>query len=56
MQIITRIQAITNLSQYIGQDLFQLSVQFGITTFKDGKQNKGWKGQVLERLAGLTNN
>ncbi|MDD3776273.1 MAG: MutH/Sau3AI family endonuclease [Actinomycetota bacterium] len=24
--------------------------------FKNGKQNKGWKGLVLERLAGLNNN
>ncbi|MDD2230358.1 MAG: MutH/Sau3AI family endonuclease [Candidatus Cloacimonetes bacterium] len=29
--------------------------EFGITTYKDGKQNKGWKGLVIERLAGLSN-
>ena len=56
MQIITRIQAITNLEKYLGQDLRKLALDFGITTFETGKQNKGWKGQVLERLAGLENN
>ena len=28
----------------------------GITTYETGKQNKGWKGLVLERLAGLETN
>ncbi len=56
MQIITRLQAIENLKKYIGQDLRTLALQFGITTYETGKQNKGWKGLVLERLAGLSNN
>ncbi len=56
MQIITRLQAIENLKKYIGQDLRTLALQFGITTYETGKQNKGWKGLVLERLAGLDNN
>ena len=56
MNIITRIQAIENLRQYIGQDLSTLSKTFNITTFKDDRQNKGWKGLILERLAGLQNN
>lgn len=56
MQIITRLQAIENLKKYIGQDLRSLALEFGITTYETGKQNKGWKGLVLERLAGLTNN
>jgi len=56
MQIVTRIQAISNLEKYLGQDLRKLALEFGITTFETGKQNKGWRGQVLERLAGLENN
>lgn len=56
MAMITRVSAITNLQQYIGQDLAKFAGDFGITMFKNGKQNKGWKGQVLERLAGLENN
>ena len=53
--MITRIIAIRNLEKYIGQDLAQLAVQYGITTYIDGKQNKGWKGLTLEILAGLSN-
>ena len=30
-----------------------LATEYGITTFETGKQNKGWKGLILERLAGL---
>ena len=56
MKIITRAIAINNLRQYIGRDLRELATEFNITTYETGKQNKGWKGQVLERLAGLTNN
>ena len=56
MKIITRTTAIKNLNKYIGQDLRELATEQGITTFETGKQNKGWKGLVLERLAGLENN
>lgn len=31
----------------------KLAKQYGTTTYETGKQNKGWKGLVLERLAGL---
>lgn len=53
MKIITRATAIKNLKKYVGRDLAKIAPQFGINPFKDGKQNKGWKGFVLERLAGL---
>ena len=53
--MITRITAIQNLEKYIGQDLAELAKELGITTFINGKQNKGWKGLTLELLAGLTN-
>jgi DNA mismatch repair protein MutH len=56
MNIITRPQAIANPNKYIGKDLMELAHERGITTFKDGKQNKGWKGLVSELLAGLNNN
>lgn len=48
--------AINNLKKYIGQDLQKLALKYGITTYKAGKQNKGWKGLILEILAGLENN
>lgn len=56
MKIVTRFQAIENLKKYIGQDLRALALKYGITTYERGKQNKGWKGLVLERLAGLKTN
>jgi len=55
IKLITRMKAIKNLENYIGQDLAELAKIFNIQPFKDGKQNKGWKGLTLERLAGLTN-
>ncbi|MBU4332592.1 hypothetical protein KKD19_03320 [Patescibacteria group bacterium] len=56
MKIITRAIAINNLKKYIGKDLMRIAPRFGITTYKNGKQNKGWKGLVLERVAGLESN
>ncbi len=56
MQIVTRRKAIQNLKGYVGKDLFNLAEKNGITTFIGKKQNKGWKGLLLERLAGLQTN
>jgi hypothetical protein len=44
MQIVTRIQAITNLEKYLGQDLRKLALEFGITTLK--LENKTKVGKV----------
>jgi len=51
--MITRHTAIKNLQRYIGKDLARYARQFGITIYKNEKLNKGWKGQTLEKLAGL---
>ncbi|MFA5107690.1 MAG: MutH/Sau3AI family endonuclease [Patescibacteria group bacterium] len=56
MKIITRATAIQNLKKNIGKDLRKLAIEHNITTYETGKQNKGWKGLVLERLAGLQTN
>lgn len=56
MKIITRTTAIRNLKKCVGQDLRELALKHGITTYETGKQNKGWKGLILERLAGLETN
>ena len=56
MKIITRVTAINNLKKHIGQDLRKLALEHEITTYETGKQNKGWKGLILERLAGLETN
>jgi len=54
--LITRAVAVKNLQKFIGQELSVYAKQFGITIFKDEKQNKNWKGLTLERLAGISNN
>jgi len=56
MKIVTRTIAIKNLKKHIGQDLRKLALEYRVTTYETGKQNKGWKGLVLERLAGLEPN
>lgn len=56
MKIVTRTTAIKNLKKNIGKSLRQLAKEHGITTYETGKQNKGWKGLVLERVAGLQTN
>jgi DNA mismatch repair protein MutH len=56
MNIITRSTAITNLKSAVGKSLRDLAHEYGITTYETGKQNKGWKGLVLERVAGLQTN
>lgn len=53
---ITRVICIENLRKYLGEDLYAHANHIGITVFKDGKQNKGWKGHTLEILGGLTVN
>lgn len=56
MRIVPRQVAIANLKNHIGRDLRELAKEYGITTFETGRQNKGWKGLTLERVAGLDNN
>ncbi|MDD4289732.1 MAG: MutH/Sau3AI family endonuclease [Patescibacteria group bacterium] len=56
MKIITRSVAIKNLKKHVKKSLRDLAKEHGITTYETGKQNKGWKGLVLERLAGLQTN
>jgi DNA mismatch repair protein MutH len=56
MNIISRIVAFDALSKYIGFELSDFAKEFNITIKSgNGKINKGWKGLVIERLAGLTN-
>ena len=51
--MITRHTALQNLQKYIGWYLSDYAKKFGTTIYKNGKLNKGWKGQVLEKLAGV---
>lgn len=56
MKIITRAVAMRNLKKAIGKNLRELAKQYKVTTYETGKQNKGWKGLALERVAGLMPN
>jgi len=56
MKIITRAVAMRNLKNAIGKNLRDLAKQYNVTTYETGKQNKGWKGLALERVAGLMPN
>ena len=44
-----RQEAVSKLSELIGQDLRVWADQYQVTVFKGGKPNKGWAGHVLER-------
>jgi DNA mismatch repair protein MutH len=37
-----------------GKNLFDLATQHSVTIFKDGRLNKGWVGQTVERVAELS--
>jgi len=54
--MITRQTAIENLRKYLDRDLLVEAEVLGINAIVNGRLNKGWKGIVLERLAGLDNN
>ena len=49
---ITREQAISILSPYLGKDLRPIAEQRGITVWKNGRKNKGWAGMAVEQLLG----
>ncbi len=52
-----RVEAIKRLTMLVGQDLRQLADNYQITVWsQDGKKNKGWAGQTIERYLGLALN
>ena len=51
-----RDEAISKLRLLIGQDLVPLADDYGVTIWKEGRLNKGWAGQVIERHLGLASN
>ena len=54
--MITRQTAVENLRKYLDYDLLEEAEKLGVSVLVNGRLNKGWKGVVLERLAGLSNN
>ena len=51
--MVTRIVAMQNLEKYIGQELEIHANSFAITTFIDGKQNKGSTSRAFYARKGL---
>ncbi len=52
-EILSIEDAVARLQAIEGTDLRPLAEHYGITVFKEGKLNKGWVGNVLERSIGL---
>ncbi|MEI6355879.1 MAG: MutH/Sau3AI family endonuclease [Verrucomicrobiota bacterium] len=52
----TRDEAIAKLAGLVGQDLRPLADTYRVTVWKNGKKNKGWAGDVVERFLGLPAN
>ncbi len=48
-----REEAKQKLAELIGIDLRPLADKYGVTVWKEGKLNKGWAGQTIERHLGL---
>ncbi len=48
-----REEAVERIKELVGKDLRTFASEYGITVFRDGKKNKGWAGQVIERHLGL---
>ncbi len=44
--------ALARLDALVGADLRPLADDHGITVWREGKRNKGWAGQTVERLLG----
>ncbi len=47
---VTREEAIAKLEPFVGKDLRPLADERGVTVWKNGHKNKGWAGQLIERL------
>jgi DNA mismatch repair protein MutH len=52
----TRDEAIARLQPLVGKDLRPLADEYRVTVWKNGRKNKGWAGEVLERHLGLAKN
>jgi len=54
--MVTRPRALTRLRGLVGSDLQELARRYAIRTHRDGRLNKGWAGQTLERHLGVALN
>lgn len=55
-ETLSRADGLSRLDALVGLDLRPLADTYGITVFRDGRRNKGWAGQVVERYLGRSPN
>ncbi|HKP45805.1 MAG TPA: MutH/Sau3AI family endonuclease, partial [Pyrinomonadaceae bacterium] len=55
-QTVPRNEALRLIRLLAGKDLRRMADEYRITVWKDGRKNKGWAGQVVERYLGLPQN
>jgi DNA mismatch repair protein MutH len=56
LQTLDRKEAIRRINQIAGKDLRPLADEYKIPVWKNGRENKGWAGQVIEHYLGLPQN
>lgn len=55
-QTLNRKEALRRINLLAGKDLRPLADQYGIPVWKNGRENKGWAGLVVEQYLGLPQN
>jgi DNA mismatch repair endonuclease MutH len=55
-QWLDRREALRRINQLAGKDLRPMADEYGIPVWKNGHENKGWAGLVIERYLGLPQN
>ena len=55
-QTLDREEAMRRINLLAGKDLRLLADEYGIPVWKNGHENKGWAGLVIERYLGLPQN
>jgi len=56
LRTLPRAEALARIRLLSGTDLRPLADRYAITVWKNGRKNKGWAGQVIERYLGLPQN
>src|ERR1043166_7604248 len=55
-QTLTRTEAVRRINSLAGKDLRALADEYKIPVWKNGRENKGWAGLVIEHYLGLPQN
>jgi len=55
-QNLNRKEALRRINLLAGRDLRPLADQYGVSVWKNGRENKGWAGLVIEQYLGLPQN